>query len=363
MAKVRILKWLFKHSPINFYSVSENGETIIKSINNTFIGYKFGFEFSQEQIEAIRKLTGRYKRLSTISILVMLFLLIYGIFFPNYTFFYSSAPKMSILVLIALFIPLGVAFFTTKFFEKYLSKSFGNFTKIHFPASNSIENQSYRDFKIELVKIFILLSAICIVICCIGSPYTTSASLISKGKYQEAIRITSIWTTILPIEPEWYSLRAYARFQTGDYQGAIKDFDKAYKLEHDEYRMINFDNKIYVKYFIKDYESAIQDFDEEINNAQDEYSKDQFLWDKAQFLYNIGEYKDALKIYNTLLINSDDDNIYLLKNRLFYERAQIYKVLGKEFEASCDLEKAQELNLEEDFQNPIPAPSMLINEL
>lgn len=36
---------------------------------------------------------------------------------------------------------------------------------------------------------------------------------------------------------------------------------------------MNFDNKIFVKYFIKDYDGALADFDYEIEHASDDYEK------------------------------------------------------------------------------------------
>ena len=93
-------------------------------------------------------------------------------------------------------------------------------------------------------------------------------------------------------------MRGYARFQLGDYKNAIADFDKAYQLESDIFKTMNFDNKIYIKYYLGDYDSALKDFDTEIKKAENEYIKDSFLWDKAQFLYNIKKYKEALKLYN-----------------------------------------------------------------
>ena len=172
--------------------------------------------------------------------------------------------------------------------------------------------------------------------------------------------MTTIWSKIIPNDPKWYSLRAYAKFHSGDFEGAIEDYDKAYNLENDEYKMMNFDNKIYVRYAQRDYKGALKDFDTEISNAKDDYDRDSLLWDKAQFLYNIERYNEALKIYNELLVNAESDRIYLIQNRLYYERAQVYMRLNKEEEAQEDLDRASEMNLEPNFQNPIPAPTLLL---
>lgn len=363
MARVNILKWLFKHSPINFYSVTENSETIIKSINNTYVGYKFGYEFSQNQISDLRKTIKWFKRISTIFILLMYLAIIYCVILPNYKFFSIGYERITIMAVIVAIITIAIALLNTKIFEKYLKTKYGQYNKTHFPASNSIENQSYHEFKLELVKIFILVFCIGGIYFWIGSPYETSLNLISSEKYDQAIKVTTIWSKIIPTDAKWFSLRAYAKYNMGDYDGAAEDYDKAYLLENDEYKMMNFDNKIYVRYQQKKYKSALEDFDKEIKNAKDIYTKDSFLWDKAQFLYNIEYYKEALKIYNRLLINSENDSIYLIKSRLYFERAQVYSKLGMEKLSEEDMAKAEELNLEPYFQNPIPAPTLLLDNL
>ena len=37
---------------------------------------------------------------------------------------------------------------------------------------------------------------------------------------------------------------------------------------------------------------------------------------------------EALKIYNDLLVKSNEDRVFLLQNRLYFERAEVYKKLG-----------------------------------
>ena len=175
------------------------------------------------------------------------------------------------------------------------------------------------EFKFKINPIFLQIILICIVIAIaigIYSPVEKALNAIENQNYSKAIKITSIGAKIYPYS-KWYSIRAYAKFQTGDYEGAIEDYNKAFNLETDDYKIINFDNKIYVKYYLKDFEGALNDFDYEIQNSKNDFVKDSFLWDKAQFLYNLKKYDDALKIYNTLLLKSDEDKIYLLKTRLF----------------------------------------------
>ncbi len=363
MLKFNIMRWLYKNAPMNFYSNSDDATTI-KSINNTFLGYKFNHKFTQEEIDFVWTKIKKYKRFSTIMIFVSFIFLLYGVVFPNYYFltdlnwYYTVIPFLLVIFLIY----QGLTFLSTKLFEKSIINKFGEYENVVFIPAKDIDKNYYRLFKIELVKAF---SLIVIIIMCfqLGSPFKIAQNWIQHKKYNDVIKLTTIGSKLFPIAPEWYSLRGYSKFKVKDYEGAIKDYDKAYRLGPNEYNVMNFDNKIFIKYFIKDYEGALADFDYEIKHASDDYERDSFLWDKAQFLYNIQKYEEALKIYDELLIKSEEDRIFLLQNRLYFERAQVYKHLGEEELAENDILNADSLNIEEAFKNPIPQPILLLDEI
>ena len=215
--------------------------------------------------------------------------------------------------------------------------------------------RNHRGIVIVLTIIFLIISLIAVY----SLPYFAQ-NLIRNNNYSKAVSLISVRNIFPPHNSYNYSLRAYANYKLKNYDAAVNDFDKAYRLENDEYKMMNFDNKIYIKYVQKDYEGAIKDFDAEIEKTSDSYTKDSLMWDKAQFLYNTENYNEALKIYNQLLINSNDDGIFLLKSRLYYERAQILTALDRHKEALQDISDAQDLNLEQTFQNPIPKPQLIM---
>lgn len=362
MVKLNIIKWLYKFSPMNFYNISDDS-TIIKSINNNLLGYKYFRKFDEKELHLIWDNIKMYKRLSVIGIFIIFIVILYGIIFPNYaklihySWYYTIIP-----LLFTLYIAYkAIVYANTYMFEKKLVEKFGVYEKTLFKHTNIIDKKYFNLFKLEIAK---ALTLILIIIGCynLGSPFKAIQNQIKHERYNDAIKYTTIGSKIFPIAYEWFSLRGYAKFKIKDYEGAIKDFDKAYKIGLDEYNMMNFDNKIYVKYYIKDYKGAIKDFDNEIANCSDEYEKDAFLWDKAQFLYNLGRYEQALEIYNNLLIKSEEDRIFLLKNRLYFERAQVYKKMGKTKPADEDILNAENLNIEETFKTPIPLPSLILDE-
>lgn len=348
---------------MDFYNFFD-GTTTIKSINNTLLGYKYNKEFSEAEIDSIWQSIKCHKRFSTITIFLSFLLLLYGVIFPNYKFLIDHNTPITVIsfLIVVFLIYFGITFLNTKLFEKNLKNKFGEYEKTKFIPSNLTDLKYYSIFKTELLKAFTLI--LVIVMCFgLGSPFMIASRWTEQQKYRSVEKFTTIGSKVFPIAPEWYSLRGYSRFHLGNYQGAIDDYDKAYKLGTDDYKVMNFDNKIFVKYYLKDYQSALNDFDTEIENVQTQYEKDSFMWDKAQFLYNIKSYEEALKIYNELLVQAEEDRIFLLKNRLFFERAQVYKKLGMEELAQEDLINAEYDNIEDPFKNPIPEPTLLQDRL
>lgn len=360
MFKVNILKLMYNHSPMSFYTF-DNDTTIIKSVNNTSLGYKFDKIFDDKDINVAWTEIKYCKRWSTILIFLLLIILLYQFIFPKFPLFVNNTWYVNTIIILAIlaFVCQIITKICTILFEKRLEKRFGKFEKTIFKAPATPDKTYYKLFKLELIKTAILI--IVIISCfCIGSPLKKAQKLIELERYNEVIKLTTLGAKIFPIAQEWYSLRGYAKFNTGDYKGAIEDYDKAYKLGADGFNIMNFDNKIYIKYYLNDYEGAIKDFNEEIKNANDDNERDQFMWDKAQFLYYVGKYDEALTLYTELLNNADSDRIYLLKDRLYLERAQVYKALGEN-----DLAKEDFINSgaseDDSLTLPIPQPTLMLD--
>lgn len=362
MPNKNILKLMYRYSPMNFYTIKEQ-KTLIKSTNNTSLGYEFPKEFSTDEIDYVWRETRLHKRISTISIFVLFIYLLYELIFPKFSSFINLNWYINALIIFALITLVYhiIIIIGKKIFEIRLKKHFGEFKKTKFIKTEHIDKKYYKLFKIELLKALSAILVIIITFCTI-SPFEVCQKLIDKKHYKQAIRFTTIGSKIFPIAQEWYSLRGYARYKIADYQGAISDYDKAYSLSADDNtNIMNFDNKIFIKFSLGDYESALNDFDKEIKNATSEDERDQFMWDKAQFLYNIGKFDEALKLYNELIVKSESDRIFLLKDRLYLERAQVYKMLGETELAQQDIETS-EIQDEDNNKNPIPQPVLILND-
>lgn len=361
MQKMNLFKQIYKYSPMNFYAVTSNS-TVIKSINNTSLGYEFDKIFNAEEIKSAWSQIKLHKRISTILIFLLFIFLLYEFIFPQYSFLVNNSWYINAIIML---VTLGVVcqsitYLCTKIFEKILEKNFGKFKKIKFIPSINIDENYYKLFKIEVIKVLVLL-IILITGFSFISPFSCAKQLLAQERYKEAVKFTTIGTKIFPIAQEWYSMRGFANYKLGNYHDAISDFDKAYKLCAEGFNIINFDNKIFIKYIMKDYEGALADFDKEIKKTRGSSENDEFLWDKAQFLYNINQYEEALEIYNELIDKAENDRIYLLKDRLYYERALVYKKLGQEENYQKDVEASGIENDEENL-NPIPKPALILDD-
>lgn len=354
-----ILQQLYKYSPMNFYTIKD-GKTIIKSTDTTPTGYEFDKIFSPEDLSRIWASIKLHKRVSTILIFLFFLLLLYLIIFPKFVFLVNNSWYINAIIIMfaASIVCWIVTLIFSIFFRQNLQKKFGEFKKVRFERTSQVDSKYYQIYKFELVKVSIVLLGILTVLACIN-PFTITKKLLNKGKYEDVIKITTIGSNIFPIAQEWYSMRGWANYKLKNYTQAINDFDTAYYLGAEGFNIMNFDNKIFVKYQLKEYDSAINDFDRAIRMADNDSERDEFLWDKAQFLYNIGQYEKALDVYNELVVKAEDDRIFLLKDRLYAERAMVYKALGKEDAASQDIEKSA---LQDIDDVNIPKPVLMLDE-
>ena len=357
-----ILRLMYNSTPMNFYTISE-GKTTIKAIHNVSSGYKFDKEFEPDEISVVWKQIKLHKRISSIFICLLFIYLLYEAIFPQFQILVNNKWYVNAIILIFIMIIVSqiITYISAKIFEKRIKKKFGDFEKSKFISPEEVDNKYFDIFKVELAKVLVIALVIIVGFIFI-SPFNIAKRLLKSERYNEVIKYTTLWAKVFPIAQEWYTMRGYANFKLGNNKDAVKDFDKAYKLGADGFNMTNFDNKIYIKYIDRDYDSAVKDFDREIRKANDEEEKDKFKWDKAQFLYNIGRYEEALEIYNELITKAEEDHVFLLKDRLYFERSQTYSKLGREKESVADIENSG-ISSEEAIDYIIPEPMLIIDNL
>ena len=285
MIKKNIFSLLYKYSPLNFYTNTDN-RTIIKSIHNPSAGYEFDREFNPEEIHNVWKEIRLHRRISTISIFILFLAALYEFIFPHFSLFLNNTGFINALVMLAVL--LIVCNLSTlicqKAFEKRLFKLCGEYKTVKFVPTEYLDKKYYTIFKFELIKAIAVITIIVSVFMCI-SPFEIAQKLVHNGRYAEVIKLTTVGANIFPIAQEWYALRGYAKYKIGDYQGAIADYDTAYKLSADEFNIMNFDNKIYIS----------NDYIEEILNK----SSNKDLESYRVYENNFNELKKIINTYET----------------------------------------------------------------
>ena len=158
MQKFNILKKLYRQSPMDFYTKNQDS-TIIKSINNTSLGYKFDKLFSEEEIHSVWQQIRVHKRFSVIFIFILFIILLYEFIFPKFSFFINNNWYINAIIILAIIsvVSYTMTLICTKFFEKKLKKEFGNFEKTTFYPSKEVDKKYYEIFKTELIKLLIAL--------------------------------------------------------------------------------------------------------------------------------------------------------------------------------------------------------------
>ncbi len=130
-----------------------------------------------------------------------------------------------------------------------------------------------------------------------------------------------------------YYSRGNAKYELGDYEAAVADFDKAIQLESD------YDVAYYkrgnAKYELGDYKDAIADYDKAIQLAGNyviAYHK------RGNAKYELGDYKDAVADYDKAIqLNPNYDVVYYSRGKVKYESGD-YKA------AVTDYSKAIQIN-------------------
>ena len=378
---MNLKKIIYKLSnPLLFYT-DRSGNSIFKNYN-IFNDDGCLYKTKYSMPEAGKVLEYRFE-LSKYSLYARIFfsILIYIIFINLRLSVFSVI--FFIIMISALFIGTHIA--CVKYYDKHLLKTFGPYKVIDFkpymPPEKREEYTGYLKTKIIIVIVAFLI-------------YLVPAFLMygfiklnvkSENPHFKAIsKISDFYLKLYPKTPSVYDIGAYAKYATEDYEGAIKNYKKIFKMtgrRFDQKDLSRFANILFLGKRLSSAQEAVDQFNEYSTKKKASIFEQSQLWiksmfsvkndlvnvveqdyddllasipeddfknkfyiscDKAYMLYLIGKYDDAVKLYDELIqsalqnggINRTD------LNNLYAERgfAKAHKGDGKgakeDFESS-----------------------------
>ena len=266
-----------------------------------------------------------------------------------------------------------------KKFENILTKTFGEYSICEFRPNVTPEKK--KSFKRNyLYKI----STIIIVIFGFWGLSAGMQSLIKhyanqqNPNYKKAIAISNIYTLLYPKTSIIYEVKTFKNYIDGEFDQAVKNYTTALDMKGKNITdkdYIRFANLLYLvkksdgsqsaidiynEYTTKKKTSTEQqtkllwiksmfsiangltefidiDYDNLLESATNEYRKFYILNDKAYMLYLKKDYKEAIKIYNTIIpYCATKQNLKKEQARLYIERGYAKKHVGDNIGANSD---------------------------
>ena len=272
--------------------------------------------------------------------------------------------------------------FCAYLYREYLVTHFGHYEITEFdPPITQDKYDSY----VSLFISKIVVGAIAIVLFFIPSFIMAGVlkyQLSSKhNKFKQAVSTANTYFALYPKKENIYDMRAYARFMTKDYEGALKDYKTVLAMsgkkfsKHDSTRFANLlylqkkmstpqeavdvfneyitkkrmsvleeSQMLWIKSIFKIEnnmpETITQEYDDLLASLKKNDFKNQFyiLSDQAYMHYLMEEYALALDSYNSLIsyAESNQDMFSDSVKSLYVERGWTKKRMGDEYGASFD---------------------------
>lgn len=317
---------------------NENNGTVLAGIMRS-LGYKYSVVLPQEKLKEINRTYRKFTSIMNACVAVEILLYIYLVIFP----FFTNFMKMPFIaaVLVMSLIPLIILYLTylcvNYLYENYLTRYVGTFNRTKFnPQLKNIDENAFLDYQKTPRKSAYILAAIIIIFCLYAFIPGSIEKLNFYKKYNSALKLSNIYLTFVPISPEVYASRAYAKFNLKQYQSAEKDYETANKYSLSN----NFSDDILgVKTYYLPKDEMLKEFDTAIEAEKEEPVKYLLLYEKATYLLKNKDYNSALNIYNTILTAyKQEKKVFFSPARAYYNRGIARQFLGDASGAKIDFE-------------------------
>lgn len=326
-------KQLFLKSQFcTYYKVNNN--TVLAGImrNN---GYRYAVSLPDEKLKEVNKVYRKFTTLLNWTVAIEIILYVYLVIFPYYLEF-MNLPFFVVVMLLSL-IPLVALYLTyvvvNSLYENYLARYVGTFQKMKFqPKTKYIEEKAFQEYiKTPRKSVYVLALMILIFFSYILTPLIIN-SLNNNGKFNSALKLANTYLTFMPVAPEVYVQRAYAKFNLKQYKEAVDDYEKANKYSFsDDYNS----DIVGVKSYYLPYDQVINEFDNLIALEKNKAYKYYLMSEKANYQLKNKKYNEALGTYNYLLA------LYRKGDKVFFSPSLVYNNRGIARKISGDFSGAQ----------------------
>lgn len=313
-------KQLFlKSQYCTFYKVNNN--TVLAGIMRDK-GYRYAVSLPEEKLKEVNKVYRKFTTLLNSAVAIEIILYIYLVIFPYYLEF-MNLPFFVVVLLLSL-IPLVGLYLTyvvvNYLYENYLTRYVGTFQRIKFqPMVKYIEENAFQEYlRTPRKSVYILALIILLFFSYILTPFIIT-SLNRSDKYKSALNFANVYLTFMPVAPDVYAQRAYAKFNLKQYKEAVADYEKANKYSFSD----DFNPDIVgVKSYYLPYNQVINAFDEIIAQEKEKPYKYYLMSEKAAYQLKNQHYKDANEILNYLI------NVYRKGDKVFFSPSLVYNNRG-----------------------------------
>ncbi len=278
--------------------------------------------------------------------------------------------------------------FCSYLYREYLLTHFGQYEVTEFrpPISKEKYDNYIYLLKSKVVALFIVLGLFSI-------PSFILSGIVKfqlnpkRNNFKQAVSVANTYFAIYPKCENIYDMRAYARFMSKDYEGALKDYKSVLNLSGRKFTSkdnIRFANLLYLQKKMSTPQEAVDVFNEYVTKKKmTTLEASQMLWlksifkiengmpetivqeytdllsslnskdvknqfyissDQAYMCYLMEEYAMAYSIYNTLISYAEKNDEKYLKeslSSLYAERGWVKKQLGDNLGANADFEASQ----------------------
>ncbi len=298
-----------------YYNI--NNYTILAGIMRSF-GYRYSVIIPEEKLKEINKTYRKFTAIMNAVVAVEILLYIYFVVFPFFTEFmkipfFAAVLILSLIPLVGLYVTyIGINYL----YENYLVRYVGTFQRTKFkPEIKYINEKAYSEYKNTPRKSVYVLALIIVIFCLYAFVPTLVEKFNIAKKYNAALKLADAYLTFVPISPEVYANRAFAKFNLKKYKEAEKDYENANKYSlSDSFS----DDILGVKTYYLDKDAMLKEFDSAINSEKEESVKYLLKYEKATYLLKNKDYKSAVDIYNSIL------SAYEKKTKVFFSPAKAY---------------------------------------